>query len=170
SMTDEPSSQKPLLTRRRVISAGGASVVLAAATTLPEASRADTSAPAQPAAPAAPAKPAEADPGQKFSFDWLTEQMRTRAKADYKAPDKVTGILGQLKYDDYQRIQYNPDRARWSSPGSMFRVDAFHLGWLFDTPVELYEVTNGIAREMVFTTDDFIYHGDLASRVPKGQK
>ena len=80
--------------------------------------------------------PAAAAP-QKFSFDLLTEQMRARAKQPYVAPQKVTSFLGQLKYDDYQRIQYNPDRARWDTPDSFFRVDAFHRGWLFDTPVEL---------------------------------
>ncbi len=113
--------------------------------------------------------PAAAAP-QKFSFDLLTEQMRARAKQPYVAPQKVTSFLGQLKYDDYQRIQYNPDRARWDTPDSFFRVDAFHLGWLFDTPVELYQVEDGMASEMAFSTDDFIYHGDLAARVPKAAK
>lgn len=153
-MFDETPVLPSKLSRRRVIASVPLSAMLLASTALPRLARAEDSAPA----PAAP---------QKFSFDILTEQMRSQAKQAYAAPPKVTSFLGQLKYDDYQRIQFNPDRARWDTSDSFFRVDAFHLGWLFDTPVQLFEVANGMAQPMTFTTDDFIYHGDLAARVPK---
>jgi glucans biosynthesis protein len=159
-MLDETLAPVNRLSRRRVLAALPLTAVLLASTALPFAAWADETAP-QPAAPQPAAAP------QKFSFDLLTEQMRTKAQTAYAAPDKVTSFLGTLKYDDYQRIQYNPDRARWDTPGSFFRVDAFHLGWLFDAPVTLDEVIGGMAQDFVFTTDDFIYHGDLAARVPK---
>lgn len=159
-MIDEPLAKTRCLSRRHLLAALPASAALLASTALPFAAWADDA-----AAPAAGAQPAAA--AQKFSFDMLTEAMRAKAKQPYVAPEKVTSFLGQLKYDDYQRIQYNPDRARWDFDGSFFRVDAFHLGWLFDTPVTLDEVVNGTAQDFTFTTDDFIYHGDLAAKVPQ---
>ncbi|MDE3123165.1 MAG: glucan biosynthesis protein G [Paracoccaceae bacterium] len=151
-MLDASPAHLPRLTRRSLLAAGTATAVLLATTALPLGAMAEDA-----PGPAAP---------QKFSFDILTQQMRELSKKPYVAPQKVTSFLGALKYDDYQRIQYNPDRARWNTPGSFFRMDAFHLGWLFDTPVMLDEVADGMARDFTFTTDDFIYHGDLAAKVP----
>lgn len=156
-MFDQTPAQPTSSTRRRLIATLPISAFLLGGTALPRIVRAQ-SAPAKPGPDAAP---------QKFSFDILTERMRARAKASYVAPKKVTSILGQLKYDDYQKIQYNPKQSRWSGADSFFRVDAFHLGWLFDMPVGLYQVEGGTAKPFVFTTDDFLYHGDLAARVPK---
>ncbi len=148
------------MTRRRLVAALPLTALCLASTAISFPVRADEAAP-QPAPATPPAAP------QKFSFDILTEAMRSKAQSPYVVPPKVSSFLDNLKYDDYQRIQYNPDRARWDTPGSFFRIDAFHLGWLFDTPVELKEVIDGMASDMTFTTDDFIYHGDLAARVPK---
>ncbi len=159
-MSDSTLAHTSSLSRRRLLAALPLSAVLMASTSLRSAAFADVPAPAS-----VPTAPAAAP--QQFSFDILTEEMRAKAKSAYVSPDKVTSFLGSLKYDDYQRIQYNPNRARWNTPGSFFRVDAFHLGWLFDTPVLLDEVIDGIAHDFVFSTDDFIYHGDLAARVPK---
>jgi glucans biosynthesis protein len=156
-MFDQTPAQPTSSTRRRLIATLPLSAFLLGGTALPRIVRAQ-SAPAKPGPDAAP---------QKFSFDILTERMRARAKASYVAPKKITSILGQLKYDDYQKIQYNPKQSRWSGADSFFRVDAFHLGWLFDMPVGLYQVEGGTAKPFVFTTDDFLYHGDLAARVPK---
>ncbi|MBL9055880.1 MAG: glucan biosynthesis protein, partial [Rhodobacteraceae bacterium] len=51
--------------------------------------------------------------------------------------------------------------------GSQFRLAAFHMGWLFPEPVRIFEVAEGMATEMRFTTDDFEYLGDLAKKVPE---
>ncbi|MEI4484569.1 glucan biosynthesis protein G [Frigidibacter sp. MR17.14] len=130
-----------------------------------QAQPAQAPAPAEQAPAAAPA-PAEPPP-PPFSFDILTEQMRQKAMGGDETPAPLEGFLADLGYDRYRQINFRADRARWDVDGSLFRVQAFHLGWLFKEPVHVYEVAEGVAREFVFSTDDFDYRGDLAQSVPQ---
>ena len=132
--------------------------------------QATAAAPAPAASPTpapAPAAPAPAP----FSFDILTEQMRQKAKVDF-VPSEIPlpPFIAGLTYDEYQHVQYRPDHARWSDPGSLFRINTFHMGWLFKEPVQLYEVQNGMAQRLNFTTGDFNYYNpaidQLASSTP----
>ncbi|MEI4471564.1 glucan biosynthesis protein [Frigidibacter sp. MR17.24] len=118
---------------------------------------------AQPPVAAAPAEP----PPPPFSFDILTEQMRQRAMGEPEQTPPLEGFLADLGYDRYRQINFRADRARWDVDGSLFRVQAYHLGWLFKAPVHVYEVSEGVAREFVFSTDDFVYRGDLEQMVPQ---
>ncbi len=121
--------------------------------------------PAKPAAqpPEAVATPTPAVP---FSFDGLTEEMRQLATRPHVPAERAESFLDELTYDDYKLIQFLPQKARWQDEDSHFRLHAFHMGWLFEEPVLVYEVEAGMARPMTFTTDDFEYLGDLHTRVP----
>lgn len=101
-----------------------------------------------------------------FSFETLTEEMRVLAGESYEEPDRPEGFLGELEYDDYRLIRFNDARARWSETDDPFHLHAFHTGWLFGAPVRLFEVEDGMAREMTFSTADFEYLNELADRVP----
>ena len=104
------------------------------------------------ATPAAAPAPAASAPAQ-FSFDILSDQMKQKAKVEFASAEiKLPDFIAKLGYDEYQHIQYRPDHARWSDAGSLYRVHAFHMGWLFKEPVHLYEVSNGAATPMEFTT------------------
>ena len=97
--------------------------------------------------------------------------MKEKAKTDFDPDDiALPDFIAKLGYDDYQHIQYRPDHARWSDPASLFRVHAFHMGWLFKQPVQLYDVENGTATRMDFTTGDFNYYNpaidQLAATTP----
>lgn len=107
---------------------------------------------------------------QTFSFDLLTDVMREKATQDPTTPEAIPDFLASLTYDDYQKIVFWPDRARWNFEGSAFRLHAFHMGWLFREPVHVFEVVDGMAQAMEFSTDDFEYRGDLKPRVPAGFK
>ncbi|PRD36310.1 UNVERIFIED_CONTAM: opgG [Trichonephila clavipes] len=117
----------------------------------------------------APAPAIDAAP-QQFSFDMLTRQMQDRAALPYAAPEKIGGFFAGLKYDDYRLVSFDPAKARWSDDkDSQFQLHAFPMGWLFAEPVRLYEVRDGQAAEMVFTTDDFRFLNELAAKVPPGE-
>lgn len=145
--------------RRSVLALLGTAALLQCSTSLSNAAWADTAAPA--------AATPEALNTQPFSFDILTAAMQQRATTPHQAPAKVEGFFTTFNYDDYQAVQFNPERGRWAGPTAGFNVQAFHLGWLFAEPVQMFEVKDGTARPMTFSTDDFRYYDRVAARVPK---
>lgn len=104
---------------------------------------------------------------QQFSFDLLTDEMRALSTQPHVTAPPPEGFLGDLNYDDYRLIRFRDDRSRWADESTRFRLGAFHMGWLFPEPVRLFEVQDGMATEMLFSTDDFEYLNDLAERVPE---
>ncbi|MDT8856406.1 glucan biosynthesis protein G [Paracoccaceae bacterium Fryx2] len=155
-MTTLRSGTAPM-TRRALLSMASSVAALAAAASLPFAVRAQEAAPVD----AAP---------QQFSFDLLSAEMRARAAEPHPQPVLPPGFHTDLNYDDYRLIRFRPDNARWSDSEQPFRIHAFHMGWLFGEPVTLYEVVDGLATEMHFSTDDFEYLNSLAERVPLHQE
>nr|WP_272213564.1 glucan biosynthesis protein [Marinicella sp. W31]MDC2879523.1 glucan biosynthesis protein [Marinicella sp. W31] len=96
-----------------------------------------------------------------FTFDKLTAQMRAKAGEPYQEPaQSIPEPFSSLHYDDYRAIRYDPNKAIWRDQ-SNFQLQAFALGWLFKTPVDIYEVAGGDAEKLVFSTDDFIYRAPL---------
>lgn len=169
-MSYGPAAVSRLSRRALILSAVSASAVVSAGL-LPRGAF------AQEATAPAGAQAASAAP-QQFSFDMLTLSMQDKAKGAYVAPEKIRGFFAGLKYDDYRLVSYNPERARWradkaataEAPVSQFQLHAFPMGWLFAEPVQMYEVKDGLATEMAFTTDDFRFLNELAAKVPPGEK
>ena len=146
------------LSRRALLGGGAAGAALALAAPEVLAQTAGVAVEVPPAPP--PTVP------QPFSFDILTEMARDRAAAPFVEGERPEGFLGDLDYDDYRLIRFDPDRSRWQGEDARFHLHAFHTGWLFGAPVVLHEVADGVAVPMSFSTSDFIYSGDLADRVP----
>ncbi|WP_319411634.1 glucan biosynthesis protein G [uncultured Cohaesibacter sp.] len=115
------------------------------------------------------AAPQSATAGVDFSYDILSAQMQQLATQDYRAPQEVNeAYLKDLTYDAYRLIRFNPEKARLADiDRSAFRLHAFHMGWLFKTPVALYDVADGKAMPVSFSTDDFIYERQARELVPE---
>ncbi|WP_371742109.1 glucan biosynthesis protein [Citreicella sp. C3M06] len=104
--------------------------------------------------------------GQPFSFDGLSERMRELAQSDPAPRDEISGPLTEIDYDDFNRIRFRADHIRWADdPSRLFRLNAFHLGWLFKEPVHMFELVDGVSRPMVFSTADFDYR-DVKTALP----
>ncbi|ARO13609.1 glucan biosynthesis protein G [Ketogulonicigenium robustum] len=101
-----------------------------------------------------------------FSYDRLSDEMKTLSQQPYTAERVTDSFLTGLDYDDYRSIAFRPERARGTADAAPFRLQAFHMGWLFTEPVRLFEISGNQARPMIFSSDDFDYRGDLAARVP----
>lgn len=97
-----------------------------------------------------------------FDFDGFSARMQALAAAPF-AP--VTATLPEafqsLDYDAYRRIQYRPEASKWADDGLDYRLQAFHLGWLYAEPVKVFEIESGMARPIDFSAADFQYH-DIA--------
>ncbi|MBP1804871.1 glucan biosynthesis protein [Rubellimicrobium aerolatum] len=101
-----------------------------------------------------------------FSFDALSEEMKAAAAQPWEPAAAPEGWWGELDYDGYRKIRFRDRRARWRDGDDDWRLMAFHMGWLFPEPVRLFDVTDGTAQELAFTTDDFDYGRDLREQVP----
>jgi glucans biosynthesis protein len=150
------------VSRRGLLALIGTAALLQCSTGLVRPAWAQDTAPVQPVQPVGPAETA----GLPFDFDLLTDQMRALAGQPHKAPVKAEGFFSDFTYDDYQAIQFDPKQARWAGEDAGFHVHAFHMGWLFAEPVMMFEVVDGMARPMTFTTDDFLYYDRVKPRVP----
>lgn len=105
--------------------------------------------------------------GEAFSFEALQDLMRAKAEQPDAPPAPLDTFLKDLTYDDYRNIYFRPPASRWAGTGLPFQLQAFHPGWLFPDPVQVYEVVEGSAVPLQFSTDDFEYRNDLADRVPE---
>lgn len=91
---------------------------------------------------------------------------RTGASPDPAPRAEISGPLTEIDYDDFNRIRFRADHVRWADdPSRLFRLNAFHLGWLFKEPVQMYELVDGVSRPMVFSTADFDYR-DVKTALP----
>lgn len=102
-----------------------------------------------------------------FSFDWLKSEMKDRATRPDAPPPLLDTFLDDLSYDDYRNIYFRPPASRWAQDAVPFQLQAFHPGWLFEEPVQISEVNDGIAKPLIFNTDDFEYRNDVGDRVPE---
>jgi glucans biosynthesis protein len=96
-----------------------------------------------------------------FSFDWLAEQAQQRAAEAHVPPAaELPAFAAELDYDSYRRIQFRNEQGLWVDTESPFHAHAYHPGWLFKEPVELFEVSGDSATPIAFPASAFDYHDD----------
>ena len=94
-----------------------------------------------------------------FDFDSFSARMQELAAASF-TPVAVAlpEAFQNLDYDAYRLIQYRADASKWADHDVGYRLQAFHLGWLYPEPVKVFEVDAGTARLVGFSASDFQYH------------
>lgn len=94
----------------------------------------------------------------QISFDSVIVQAQSRAaKPHSERRAMLPEGFRDLNYDTYRQIQFRHDRALWE--GSPFRLEFFHLGYLYGTPVTIHEFTGAHAQTLRFSQDLFHYGG-----------
>jgi periplasmic glucans biosynthesis protein len=89
--------------------------------------------------------------GSAFSYDLLVERARGMAGLPFEpVPEDLPGPIADLSYDQYRDIRFRPEEALWRDLGLPFRTQFFHPGSHFKRPVHIYEVHDGIAREVLY--------------------
>ena len=71
---------------------------------------------------------------------------------------RCRAALQNLSYDAYRLIQARDDKAVALSQGFGYVIEPFHLGWLFQQPVEMFDASGGTAKPIPFSAADFNYH------------
>ena len=121
---------------------------------------------------AAAAGALEFGPAEPFDF----ETVRVRAKLAADAPfgggqSPSRAILDQIDYETHGKIKYRPDQALWGAQPDQRRypVTFFHLGRYFQTPVRVFALENGVAREIIYREELFEMPADsIARQLPRG--
>lgn len=107
-----------------------------------------------------PPLPAFAPPASASSFDYaaLKGQARALAGSPYRpANPPLPESLATLDWDRHQSIRFRPEHALWADADSRFRLEFFHLGRAYRTPVRLHEISDGGEHEIPYSADRFDY-------------
>jgi glucans biosynthesis protein len=94
--------------------------------------------------------------GQPFAPDMVRERARALAAEAFGSFDgTVPDVLAGLTYDQHRDIRFRQEAALWQGLGLDAEAQFFHLGYRFRTPVHVYEVADGMAREVLYTPSSF---------------
>ncbi len=107
---------------------------------------------------------------QPFDYARLKGMARALAAGPYRAPaGPIPAEVKQLDWDRFQAIRYRADHALWAQDRLRFQVRFFHLGLYYSSPVRMYEVVDGEAREIAYDPAMFDYgkSGLEGARLPK---
>lgn len=97
---------------------------------------------------------------QPFSYAWLKGQARALASQPFQSHEgTLPESIRQLNWEDYQALQYRPEKSLWRDLDSPFQIRLFHLGLFYKTPVHVFEVADGQAREFAYDPANFKYSG-----------
>jgi periplasmic glucans biosynthesis protein len=93
------------------------------------------------------------------TLDYVAKKAEERARKPFHSPRAdLPDFLSKLTYDDYRQIQFRDDKALWRQEGLPFRVEFFHLGYLYQEPVHFNEFSSTHVQPVRFVPDFFDYH------------
>ena len=97
-------------------------------------------------------------PSTPFSFEWLIKEAGRIAAEPYAThAEEVPETVRDLTYDQYRAIWFKPEAAIWANQPTQFRLDLFHLGFVYQEPVAIALVEDGQATDIPFDPSLFAY-------------
>ncbi|WP_208759685.1 glucan biosynthesis protein G [Yersinia mollaretii] len=91
-----------------------------------------------------------------FSLDDVAKQAQALAGKGFEAPkSNLPSQFREMKFADYQQIQFNHDKSYWSKLDTPFKLEFYHQGMYFDTPVQINEVTASSVKPINYSPDYF---------------
>ena len=101
-------------------------------------------------------------PAVRFSRDVLLAEAERLSQTEFVPPRLPPESVRPLTYDQYRAIRMQAGASIWQGQGRNFTIDLFHPGFIFDTPVNIHLVVNGLARQVFFTDKIFDYGPEVA--------
>lgn len=142
---DSGSPRHPAVSRRALLASAAslAAAIPALAQTPPQ------------SGPTAPASPA---PAPRFGFEEVVRRARDAAARPFDARvPPLPDPLPRLDFDAWRDIRFRPDRALLASGNGPFRMHLFHPGFLYQRPVVVNVVREGIAAPVPYAPALFDY-------------
>ncbi|CNI22699.1 glucan biosynthesis protein G [Yersinia frederiksenii] len=91
-----------------------------------------------------------------FSLDDVAKLAQALAGKSFEAPkSNLPSQFREMKFADYQQIQFNHDKSYWTKLDTPFKLEFYHQGMYFDTPVQINEVTATSVKPISYSPDYF---------------
>lgn len=120
----------------------------------PAAAQTPTAAPQGAPVPA----PAAAPPAPRFGYDAVIRRAREVAEMAFDATaPSLPDPLPKLDFDAWRDIRFKADKALLGNGGGPFRMQLFHPGFLFQRPVTVNILRDGIATPVPYSNQMFDY-------------
>jgi glucans biosynthesis protein len=92
------------------------------------------------------------------TLEYVAKKAEARARKPFRSPRAdLPEFLSKLTYDQYRQIQFRQDKALWKREELPFRMEFFHLGYLYQEPVHLNEFSSTHVQPVRFVPDFFDY-------------
>jgi glucans biosynthesis protein len=107
---------------------------------------------------AAAQQPAGAPPQSTFRFEDVVRRARDLAGAPFDGTlPPLPDPIARLDFDAYRDIRFRPERALLGAGGGPFRLQLFHLGFLYTRPVTVNVIRDGVPTPVAYQPQLFDY-------------
>ncbi|MGL4813474.1 MAG: glucan biosynthesis protein [Beijerinckiaceae bacterium] len=107
---------------------------------------------------AGPSAPASGPPPARFGYEDVIRRARDLAARPFDpSMPALPAPLNGLDFDTWRDIRFRPDRALLASGNGPFRMHLFHRGFLYQRPVTVNVVRDGVAAPIPYAAALFDY-------------
>src|SRR5918996_616766 len=99
-------------------------------------------------------------PPEPFSAAMVRDRARALAAEPFGLDQALPEALAALEHGQYQGIRFRPEMALWRGLDLDVEAQFFHLGSRFRTPMHIYDVAGGLAREVLYQPELFDFGGN----------
>src|SRR3954451_8681935 len=93
-----------------------------------------------------------------FRYEDVVRRARELAAVPFEAPpSQLPEPLNRLSFDEYRDIRFRPDKALLASGNGPFRMQLFHLGFLYQRPVTVNVIRDGVPTPVPYQRELFDY-------------
>ncbi len=101
---------------------------------------------------------------EAFTYENVVSKAETMARENYLTavralPKKLEEQLKNLNYDQIRDIRWKDERTLWRKEGLPFQIKFFHMGGIFDRPVDIYEIEGRQAERLLRYSPQFFDFG-----------
>ncbi|MFC3395253.1 glucan biosynthesis protein G [Brenneria rubrifaciens] len=97
-----------------------------------------------------------AAPTWAFTIDDVAQKAEKLAAKSFETPkSNLPAQFRDMKFADYQQIHFNHEKSYWNALKTPFKLQFYHQGMYFDTPVKINEVTATTVNEIKYSADYF---------------
>lgn len=106
-------------------------------------------------------------PAPQFGFDDVLARARDLAKAPFEdVTPRLPDPFDALDYDSWRDIRFKRDHALFSNLNGGFRLETFHLGFLYRRAVTVNTIRDGIAAPIPYSPSLFDYGRQKLEKTP----